>query len=213
MKDYSQWGEQAPILEFFQNRTGRFLDLGAHDGIHLSNTRALAELGWGGVAVEADPGNFVELRENCGGLDVDCICGAISPEVRLERFVDFGCGGGLNAVESFAWPWTPDQERRRRGSFGVVSFTPAMLAVYAGMDFQMVSLDIEGADPAVLEAMGCLMGACELLVIEDAKPGHEVEPCYNGRLRAAAASYGLSRVLWSSTIPGQRNANTILVRG
>ena len=38
--------------EFFK---GTFLDLGAYDGVDLSNTRALTELGWAGVCIEPNP--------------------------------------------------------------------------------------------------------------------------------------------------------------
>lgn len=51
MTDHSQSGEQALVLEHAP-AAGRFLDLGAGDGETFSNTRALAQLGWGGVAVE-----------------------------------------------------------------------------------------------------------------------------------------------------------------
>lgn len=61
MTRYSQDNEQDVILEHFGNRVGRFLDIGAADGVHFSNTRALAERGWGGVLVEPSPRQFLEL--------------------------------------------------------------------------------------------------------------------------------------------------------
>lgn len=55
--DYSQLGEQAAIIEWAaaQPQPGAFVDLGAYDGEHYSNTAALAELGWPGVCVDAAP--------------------------------------------------------------------------------------------------------------------------------------------------------------
>jgi hypothetical protein len=64
MRDYSQFGEQAHILKFFEERgrtKGRFLDIGAHDGISCSNSLALAERGWGGALVEPSPLAFSKL--------------------------------------------------------------------------------------------------------------------------------------------------------
>ena len=212
MNDFSQWGEQTHILQYFGPRTGRFLDLGAHDGVHLSNTRALALLGWQGVLVEADPERFVQLLANCRAMPtMTPILGAIAPMAELAQFSDIGSGCG--ALDSYAAPYTPEQMARFRSTYGVATFAPGELARYAGTEYQMVSIDIEGADPAVLESIGCLMASCELLVVEDAKPGCDLDPLYRGRLHSAAARYGLTRVLWSSTIPGERNANTILVRG
>lgn len=62
MKTYSQNDEQAFILEHFKGEKGRFLDIGAFDGATFSNTRALAELGWGGVLVEPSPESFLALK-------------------------------------------------------------------------------------------------------------------------------------------------------
>lgn len=62
---YSQRDEQDVILEVFKDyATGRFLDIGAYDGKTLSNTYALAELGWFGVCIEPSPKNFKELKNN-----------------------------------------------------------------------------------------------------------------------------------------------------
>ena len=60
---YSQDNEEVVILEHFGARVGKFLDIGAADGIHFSNTRALVERGWGGVMVEPSPRQFMQLWE------------------------------------------------------------------------------------------------------------------------------------------------------
>jgi hypothetical protein len=59
MKDYSQNGEQKIILDYFGGeekirglRNMTLLDCGANDGVLLSNSRALIELGWRAVLVE-----------------------------------------------------------------------------------------------------------------------------------------------------------------
>ena len=44
--NYSQHNEQEIILNFFNGRIGRYLDIGAFDCVDMSNTLALAELGW-----------------------------------------------------------------------------------------------------------------------------------------------------------------------
>ena len=53
---YSQWREDEILIEFFKNHDGGFfVDVGAHDGIRLSNTYALALVGWTGICIEAHP--------------------------------------------------------------------------------------------------------------------------------------------------------------
>ena len=68
MKIYSQNLEQNYILEYFKDKRGTFIDIGANDGLTLSNTRALAELGWRGVFVEPSPKSFEMLKKNYEGL-------------------------------------------------------------------------------------------------------------------------------------------------
>ncbi len=69
----SQHGEDAIIKEFFGDpsngmyQVGTFLDIGAHDGVSNSNTRALVEAGWGGTCVEAAANAVDALLHNCRG--------------------------------------------------------------------------------------------------------------------------------------------------
>lgn len=59
---YSQNSEQEAILKAFGDFKGTFLDLGANDGVTLSNTRALAEAGFCGCLVEPAPSAFMKLK-------------------------------------------------------------------------------------------------------------------------------------------------------
>lgn len=64
MKDYSQNNEQKIILDYFGDFRGAVLDIGANDGVTLSNSRALVALGWRAVLVEPSPAAFVQLHWN-----------------------------------------------------------------------------------------------------------------------------------------------------
>ena len=58
MKDYSQSGEQEHILHYLDTigiKIGHLVDLGASDGVTMSNTRALIERGWTGELYDGDP--------------------------------------------------------------------------------------------------------------------------------------------------------------
>lgn len=62
--DFSQSGEQAAILEAVEGLPiGRFLDIGAGDGLTFSNTRCLALRGWEGVCVEPAAWAFDKLAD------------------------------------------------------------------------------------------------------------------------------------------------------
>jgi FkbM family methyltransferase len=61
---YSQNEEEKVIINYFNGVKGKFLDIGANDGVTLSNTRALAESGWCGVLVEPSPRAYARLEAN-----------------------------------------------------------------------------------------------------------------------------------------------------
>ncbi len=64
---YSQNNEEEVILSRFDGRSGCFLDIGAYDGVNLSNTRKLAEIGWSGVLVDGSSFSFSRLFELYSG--------------------------------------------------------------------------------------------------------------------------------------------------
>lgn len=64
---YSQNNEELYILQCLSGiQNGRFLDIGAHDGVTFSNTRALWDKGWTGVYVEPAQEVVPMLKENAG---------------------------------------------------------------------------------------------------------------------------------------------------
>lgn len=62
----SQLGQDQWVLtQLNGKRNGTFVDIGAHDGKHFSNTYMLEkEYGWTGVCVEANCETFAELEKN-----------------------------------------------------------------------------------------------------------------------------------------------------
>lgn len=70
---HSQNDEEAIIARYFSahppKHQRRLLDIGAWDGVNMSNSRALVEQGWDAVLVEAAAGPCVELMKNCRGFN------------------------------------------------------------------------------------------------------------------------------------------------
>lgn len=65
-KSYSQLGQDLKVLNFYkQKRNGYFVEIGASDGIDLSNTYLLEkEFGWKGICAEPIPNKFLRLVHN-----------------------------------------------------------------------------------------------------------------------------------------------------
>jgi len=71
--DYSQNGEDGileKLLACLGIETGFFVEFGAWDGKHLSNTYNLYRSGWKGCYIEADPARFSDLEKGIADPDV-----------------------------------------------------------------------------------------------------------------------------------------------
>lgn len=142
---YSQNNEQDIITAFFQGRTGRFLDIGAFDGLKLSNTRRLLDLGWRGVMVEPSPSVLPLLRGNVGqyGTNViicDCAIGTTSGDV------DFFDNPNAVATTSRAHLKKWATAETFSDPFKVRQITPDELLDAAGVDFDFISIDVESTN-------------------------------------------------------------------
>lgn len=84
----SQYGEDQYVLEYFGDRVGHFVDIGAYDGLTYSNTRCLMERGWSGVCIEPNPLVFPYLMQNTAEFDeVALVCAAFGEEAgSLSKF-------------------------------------------------------------------------------------------------------------------------------
>lgn len=75
---FTQYDEEPVILEYLKGRTGRFLDVGAADGVTFSNTRALYLAGWKGTVVEPNPCMAAKLLATYGDdPDMAVVVGAV----------------------------------------------------------------------------------------------------------------------------------------
>jgi FkbM family methyltransferase len=154
---YSQHNEQEIILNFFNGRIGRYLDIGAFDGVEMSNTLALAELGWQGTAIEASPWVFKRLKKNYEErnltTNVNLIEAAVVPndypdqmkfyETHLSHNFEPGTGVGSFSVEhSYFWA------NKNSGSFytTVLETTVSTIKlndIFKDNDYTFISMDVE----------------------------------------------------------------------
>src|SRR6187401_1248386 len=94
--NYSQNNEQEIIINLFKGKqSGTFLDIGANDGVTLSNTFALAnDYGWTGLLVEASPKAYERLIKNYELMDRDFDFQNVAIGAR-EGFLEFYESGEL----------------------------------------------------------------------------------------------------------------------
>jgi len=134
----SQIKQDAWVLKNLNNlRGGYFVDIGAHDGISMSNTHVLEkEFGWSGICVEPNPDSFKELSTNrtCDALNM-----AVSPYegvVYFDKTDDPTMGHICN--------YKTDIVVQSNNIEYILSRCPK--------EIDYISLDIEGLELSVLES-------------------------------------------------------------
>jgi FkbM family methyltransferase len=86
---YSQDNEEEIILDFFgQSHKAAFLDIGAYDGIFISNTYRLWKNGWYGVYIEPSPKVFLSLQNNISHNRDLFNCAIVNGGHKLIKFYD-----------------------------------------------------------------------------------------------------------------------------
>jgi hypothetical protein len=84
---FSQNDEDSIIRRYFRDQfNGRFLDIGAGDGVCFSNTKLLYDMGWSGTAVEASPILCKNFSDNLERARVNLVQAAL---VEKDGPVDF----------------------------------------------------------------------------------------------------------------------------
>lgn len=136
----SQYGQDRWVLEHLSIKTGmRYIDIGAHDGFHLSNTWALHCLGWRGILV--DPSQKLALaKRREGDIFDDRVIWEYNGDIRFSE------NGVLGRVDHFS------------GRHMQAITMTRLLELYEGPFvrgnnvFDYLSLDVEGAEVQILRA-------------------------------------------------------------
>lgn len=82
---FSQEGQDLILSTLFDKKNGYFVDIGAYDGISISNTYYFEKvLGWKGIAIEPNPEIFSKLTNN---RTCECINACISDKDEEVEFL------------------------------------------------------------------------------------------------------------------------------
>lgn len=172
----SQYGEHTQILEHFAGRVGRFLDVGAFDGVTFSNTRCLAETGWSGVLVEPSPPAFCWLMKNYdGNPNVELINAAIvervhaqdGEDVRLIRF-------SVNTSDAYSADMLSTLMESHKAKFPrhpwrqirIPALTWEELFRSLPGSYDFINIDVEGLNEELLNALPVGRNWPEMICIE-----------------------------------------------
>jgi FkbM family methyltransferase len=204
--DYSQWGEQGIILDYFGDHVGRFLDIGAYDGMRSSNTRCLSDRYWSGVCIEPAASSFPRLVENHRlNEKITCVQAALAPQMGLVKFADTG------SPVSSCLPHENIKTYIQR-EYYVCGVTPDEISRCFGDQWDFVSLDVEGMEMSVIDLMEPLLKNTRLVCFEDAPPCTDFSNSYYDAMLYSLRKFGLTEVVGRTTVEG-RLGNTLVGRG
>ena len=148
MNTYAQHEEDLFIFNLIKRLdlpiTPSFIDLGACDGIHMSNTRLFAEIGWSGVFVEPSKHYFKQLQENYSHRkNINTINAAIGPLNGKVEFYFNPKNPDLSSIIGF--------DGAEKYYVDVITFNK----LFCNPKFNntgILSIDVEGIDTLILKA-------------------------------------------------------------
>lgn len=154
---YSQNKEDLLILTYFDGFRGRMLEIGANDGITLSNSKLFIELGWQAVLVEPSPScaNKIKLlHKDNGNVEVaELAIGEFTAEMEFHESGAILQDKKDHALVSTLIPaerkrWEPLKTKWKQYSVDVYSWAD-FLDMYPG-PYDFISIDAEGMDFKIL---------------------------------------------------------------
>lgn len=157
-KYYGQEGDDFLIWSLFPpGLTGYYVDVGAFDGIHLSNSYSFEQAGWQGICVEANRDYYpllVKNRPACHAIDAACVS---DPSLHEVVFLSEPLGL-LSGIEAHK---TQNMDRRyaARGmtfpgwseiTVPAKTLTHILDEAGAPQNIEFLSIDVEGTELDVL---------------------------------------------------------------
>lgn len=168
---HSQNNEEQIISDYFKDFVGTFLDLGANDGVTLSNTYPLVLSGWLGVLVEASPQAYKKLEQNYSDITGSILMNvAIGTKNKKVTFYESGPHFGDGDIGLLSTTRQEDKARWVKETFTEIEVpqidfkTLLKRSFYKGFNF--ISMDIEGMELEVLPQMDLNKLGCKMICVE-----------------------------------------------
>jgi FkbM family methyltransferase len=170
---------------------GSFVEIGAFDGYTWSNTWGLAEAGWKGLMVEPQPEFFDKCVERHGQnprINLECCCIGSEDKDEVKLFLGKSISTTvLERVELYAeFDWSSYLGMKEEEFIVCPMMTlDTLLEKHHWKEgFEVLVVDVEGAEPAVLSGFDLELWKPRMVIIEL----HEEYP--DERLSANAGSVG-----------------------
>jgi FkbM family methyltransferase len=147
---YSQFGQDLEVIQniFPNKRGGYFIELGAHDGITLSNTLLLEKkYGWNGLCIEPNPELFEKLKVN-RSCNVSDGLAFSSEDVEINFSLGDLFGGITDHIDKYT-----NVKQSKQLLLKTTTLTKLLESVNAPAFIEYLSLDTEGTELEILKGI------------------------------------------------------------
>lgn len=151
MNTHSQLNQDNFCLEYLQNKkNGYFVDIGAFDGIDLSNTYKLEkEYGWKGICVEPIKERYYQLIEN--RKNSICVNTCIYNKIGEIEFNE--CIGENEMNSGIVEEYKRNEKIQNIIKMDCITFTKLLDDANAPNVIDFLSLDTEGSELEILKSL------------------------------------------------------------
>ena len=178
MQSYSQDHQDEYLYHtFFQGKKdGFYVEIGALDGITISNSLLFHQLGWKGMLIEANPEQYELMRRNRAHPNTICVYGAAyCSNTSLTFRINDGYTTALSGIENCYDDRHVQRIARENALHGCQSKF-VQVPAYRTQDLfekhgihiiDYLSIDVEGGEFAVLEGIDFDKTMVHVLSVED----------------------------------------------
>jgi FkbM family methyltransferase len=163
---YSQNGEDQALARIFGDRPGVCVEVGAHDGVTLSNTYYFERLGWRCVLVEPNPTLCKKIRTRRGERTILFECAASSADGTATLKMGSGADDVFSSIEAFEGVAT---DRRFVGIKVKTRTLDSMLEETGVSSIDFMSIDVEGHEMSALSGLDLPRWNPRIVLVEDIK--------------------------------------------
>lgn len=161
------------ISRYGEDFKGTILELGANDGVTLSNSRFFIENGWNGVLIEAGKLPYEKLMQKIlpNTIAINCAIGNQNGFLKFYESNNLLNSDDVGLVSSLV---SDETERWRKAGVGYSEYQVDCFTWESFLDkfhlksqnFDIISIDIEGMDYDVLIQMNLEELGCKVLCVE-----------------------------------------------
>lgn len=159
------------IQEIFNNKTqGFFVDIGAYDGVAISNTKFLEDLGWDGICIEPHPNVFKRLQENRKCKLVNCAVWHEDTKIKFLSLTGYTemLSGIYESYDPRHYSRIQNELKRFGGNSEIIEIDANKFdTIVKNNEIDFLSIDTEGSELQILSNIDFEKFKIKLICVEN----------------------------------------------